>query len=47
MFAAIACILAFVIGVGIGAASIRSLVRTGRVVIDGRVYLCKDAGPDK
>lgn len=36
---------AFILGVGIGGASIIKQVRSGRLVAGGRIYLCKDTGP--
>ena len=38
-------LLAFVLGVGVGGASILRRVRSGRLVAGGRIYLCKDTGP--
>lgn len=38
-------ILAFLLGVGVGGASIIRQVSSGRLVAGGRIYLCKDTGP--
>ncbi len=35
---------AFILGVGIGAANIIRQVRSGRIVINGRIYYCRDTG---
>lgn len=37
-------IVAFCLGVGLGAAAIMSQVESGRIVIRGRIYICKDTG---
>lgn len=36
---------AFILGVGIGGASIVRQVKSGRLVAGGRIYRCKDTGP--
>jgi hypothetical protein len=36
---------AFILGMGIGGASIIRQVRSGRLVAGGRIYICKDTGP--
>lgn len=38
-------IVCFVVGVGIGGASIIRQVQSGRLEACGRIYLCKDTGP--
>lgn len=45
MMAGIVGLLAFVLGIGVGCASIIRQVRSGRLVAGGRIYLCKDTGP--
>jgi len=45
MMAVIVGLLAFVLGIGVGGASIIRQVRSGRLVAGGRIYLCKDTGP--
>lgn len=35
---------AFILGVGVGAAAIIRQVRSGRIVIRGRIYYCRDTG---
>lgn len=43
--AVIVGLMAFILGVGVGSASIIKQVRSGRLVAGGRIYLCKDMGP--
>ena len=38
----IACLT---VGIGIGGASVMRKVKSGRIVISDRIYLCKDTGP--
>lgn len=45
MMAVIVGLVAFVLGIGVGSASIIRQVRSGRMVAGGRIYLCKDTGP--
>ena len=45
MTAVIVGLVAFVLGIGVGGASIISQVRSGRLVAGGRIYMCKDTGP--
>lgn len=45
MTAVIVGVAAFVLGIGVGGASIIRQVRSGRLVAGGRIYLCKDTGP--
>lgn len=44
MTAVIVGLGAFVLGIGVGGASIIRQVRFGRLVAGGRIYLCKDTG---
>lgn len=46
MVAAVIGILAFLLGYGLGGGSIIRRVQSGRIVIGGRIYLCKDTGPE-
>lgn len=45
MMAVIVGVAAFVLGIGVGGASIIRQVRSGRLVAGGRIYLCRDTGP--
>lgn len=45
MMVLIVGVAAFVLGVGIGGASIVRQVKSGRLVAGGRIYRCKDTGP--
>lgn len=45
MTAVIVGVAAFVLGIGVGGASIIRQVRSGRLVAGGRIYLCRDTGP--
>ena len=42
MLTILALVAAFILGVGIGAAAIIRQVRSGRIVIRGRIYYCRD-----
>lgn len=46
MAAAVIGILAFLVGYGLGGGAIIRRVQSGRIVIGGRIYLCKDTGPE-
>lgn len=45
MLTVIIAVVAFFLGAAAEAAAIIRQVRSGRLVIDGRIYLCKDTGP--
>lgn len=45
MMAVIVGVAAFMLGIGVGGASIIRQVRSGRLVAGGRIYLCRDTGP--
>ena len=38
--------LAFILGYGLGGGTIIRRVQSGRIVLGGRIYLCKDTGPE-
>lgn len=46
MVVAVVGILAFLLGYGLGGGAIIRRVLSGRIVISGRIYLCKDTGPE-
>lgn len=45
MAAFVVGVVAFILGAGIGGASIVRQVKSGRLVAGGRIYRCKDTGP--
>ncbi len=46
MVTAVIGILAFLLGYGLGGGAIIRRVQSGRIIISGRIYLCKDTGPE-
>lgn len=46
MVTAVIVIMAFLLGYGLGGGAIIRRVQSGRIVIGGRIYLCKDTGPE-
>lgn len=46
MVSAVIGIMAFLLGLGAGGRVIIRRVQSGRLVFGGRIYLCKDIGPE-